>query len=753
MNKIKFTYKTVLTAISCFSFCLLLNGAFENSFLSVSFFLSTLYLGLNPLTSAISFALASAYGFSFNKIISAIITAVVISSIFAVLRKRKVQIGGKILPISVIAVLPFSILCQENGVIFTSVQSALSVIFSLVFISSSRVIFLKNFKYKCAMTELISLAVFSIVLGLGFINLAGFNYYRSICAFIVLCSVFIFSKGTTLVTAVVLAFSPSIISANFNHFASLACLGLTAILFSDKSKFLTALSTILCDVLFLAVFKLYGDFYYLDTLYIVAPACLFLFLPSKAFSLLKRKTENLNELYLTRHAVNRTRLAISQKLYELAGVFGQMKRGFEELKRETGSGEELFSRMADEVIINVCETCPSFEICKSKRLPDIEELKNIISVGVAKGRISLIDLTKKFVSECGYVNSVIFEVNSLITKYREKVKETEEIEGGKELITMQSDGVSGVLKNLALDFSKVLFSNEELEKNIADALHVKGVIFKEIMALENDLGIEVSLTFDVELFNASKTERILSEVLGVKMSVSGRTSLSLTTCAVTFRPSPTLDAAFGLSSTKKFGSTKSGDTHSLIKIDEGRFMVCLSDGMGSGDMASKTSGTAISLIESFYKAGIDGNAVLGIVNKILAIGTDESFSAMDILSVNLFNLSCDFIKIGSPSSFIITDQSIRIVDGSSLPLGILDDLKPTSASLSLSEGTTILMVTDGISDAFGSSTDIISYLKTLKSLNPQKLADDVLNYALKQENGKPRDDMTAICVRIFKKVS
>ncbi|MBQ3234997.1 MAG: SpoIIE family protein phosphatase [Clostridia bacterium] len=753
MRKFKLSYQSVLKTVLSATLCLVLNGVHEKSFLSASFFISILYIGFNPFTSALAFILPFFFKPTIYRIFSALLGALAVCPVFTVMRRKKREIGGKIIPLSLLAVLPFIILGGKENLTFNAVQGALSIVLSLIFVSSSRVIFLKNFKYKCAVNELVCLALFSVILGLGIINLLGFNVYRSIAIFTLLCCSFIFSKGVTLVTAVTLAFSPSIISFNFDYFASLSLIALSACLFSDKSKFLTAISSIFADLLFLAVFKIYGSFYYLDVLYSVAPACLFLFLPSKLYSLLKKQTDSLGELYLTRHAVNRTRLAISQKLYELAGVFGQMKRGFEELKRERSSGDELFLRMADEVIMNVCESCPSFEICKNKRLPDTDELKNIISVGVAKGRISLIDLTKKFVSECGYVNSVIFEVNSLIAKYAEKVKEAEEIAGGKELITMQSAGVQGVLKNLALDFSKSLSLSDKLEKTVSDALHKKGVIYKEIMVLENDCGIEVTLTFDTELINLQKTEKIVSEALGLKMSVALRTSLSLTTCAVTLRPAPVLDAAFGLASTKKFGSEKSGDTHSLVKIDEGKFMVCLSDGMGSGDEACRTSGTAISLIESFYKAGIDGNAVLGMVNKILAIGTDESFSAMDILSVNLFNLSCDFIKIGSPSSFIITDQSIRIVDGSSLPLGILDDLKPTSLSLPLAEGTTVLMVTDGISDAFGSSTDIINYLKTLKSLNPQKLADDVLNYALKQENGRARDDMTAVCVRIFKKVS
>ncbi|MBO7214065.1 MAG: SpoIIE family protein phosphatase [Clostridia bacterium] len=751
MKKTKLSYKTVLILLVSATLFTMLNGVDKRSFLSVPLFISLLYIGLNPSLLALSFISAFAVDFSLEKIFCSILVALIICPVFSIVKKRKKEVGAKIIPLTIIAVTPFALF--SDNLEFSAIQGALCVMLATVFVSSSRVIFVKNFKYKCALTELTCLTVFTVIVAIGFINLFGFNAYRSVTLFAITCCAFAFSKGATLILAITLAVAPTVITFNFNYFATLSITGLISSLFAEKSKFLTALATLLLDVLFLSVLNLYGDFYYLDTLYSIVPVCLFLFLPTKLYLSFRRKAQNLNDSYLTKFAVNRTRLAISQKLYELAGVFSQIKQGFESLKNDVGSSEELFFKMAEEVIIDVCENCPSFEVCKNKHLPDCNELKNIISVGVAKGRISLIDLTKKFVSECGYVNSVIFEINALITKYREKVNEQEELGSGKELITMQSEGVSSVLKNLALDFSKTLSLSESLEDKLSLALHQNGIIYKEIMALENDCGLEVVLTFDTALLNLSKTEKVISNAIGVKMGVCSKIPLSLSTCAVSLRTAPLLDAAFGLSSTKKFGSEKSGDTHSLVKIDEGKFMVCISDGMGSGTQASKTSKTAISLIESFYKAGIDGNSVLGIVNKILAIGQEESFSAMDILTVNLFNLSCDFIKIGSPSSFIITEQSIRIVDGGSLPLGILDDIKPTSVSLPLTEGATVLMVTDGISDAFGSSTDIINFLKGLKSLNPQKLADDVLDYALKQENGRAKDDMTALAVRIFKKAS
>ena len=94
----------------------------------------------------------------------------------------------------------------------------------------------------------------------------------------------------------------------------------------------------------------------------------------------------------------------------------------------------------------------------------------MLSIGVAKNRISLIDLTKNFSENCGFVNGVIFEMNALIGKYREKVKESEDILSGKELIKMQSEGVSLMLKGLAVDYSKMLNYSSMLERKIDESI-------------------------------------------------------------------------------------------------------------------------------------------------------------------------------------------------------------------------------------------------------------------------------------------
>ena len=86
-----------------------------------------------------------------------------------------------------------------------------------------------------------------------------------------------------------------------------------------------------------------------------------------------------------------------------------------------------------------------------------------------------------------------------------------------------------------------------------------------------------------------------------------------------------------------------------------------------------------------------------------------------------------------------------------MPLGILDQLNPSVCQANIDDNAIILLVTDGVSDAFGSSGEIIDFLRTLPAKNPQTLTDSILKKAIELCDGKPIDDMTALAVRIFKK--
>ena len=177
-------------------------------------------------------------------------------------------------------------------------------------------------------------------------------------------------------------------------------------------------------------------------------------------------------------------------------------------------------------------------------------------------------------------------------------------------------------------------------------------------------------------------------------------------------------------------------------------MFALCDGMGHGNSANKTSDLSISLIENFYKAGYDNQTILTSVNKLLNLGREDVFSALDISVVDLKNGQVDFIKQGATIGFVKKGDSLSRIESNSLPLGILQEVKPKVTKTVLSTDDMVIMLSDGIVDAF-KEDDLEAYLKSLRDNNPQVMADKILNKAKRQQKNYPEDDMTVMVGKIF----
>lgn len=92
---------------------------------------------------------------------------------------------------------------------------------------------------------------------------------------------------------------------------------------------------------------------------------------------------------------------------------------------------------------------------------------------------------------------------------------------------------------------------------------------------------------------------------------------------------------------------------------------------------------------------------------------------------------------------------IKVLESQSLPLGILEGLRPTVAQEKLCDGDMLVFMSDGITSAFNSTPELLDFLQPMRPLNPQNLADKLLAGALERTEGKAEDDMTVLCTRIF----
>ncbi len=611
----------------------------------------------------------------------------------------------------------------------------------------------KGFKFKLDFEEVFAIGVMTAILGLGICNTFSPFIYKCICVFLILSSCYVFRRGLGSIFGSVFALGLAIYYNDINYVSIFLVYGIFSECFIGVSRYLSAIAIVLCDYLLQVAFSIYASYTYLHFISVLLGSVCFCVLPTQILNAFKDKLYAFREKQLVKQCINRNRSVLSNKLFDLSSVFSEIANSFNLLKKQDISQDGAKKIMQKEILGSVCRQCMNYDRCKPNERAISSAVGTMLDIGFAKGKLSLIDLPKELATTCVHPNNILYGLNKMLADYRAKLIENANLGVGRDLIACQALGISEILRALALESGSLLKFNNKLEKQLTTNLFKAGFIITELLIYGESDRLSVSMVIAMKEYSFFELQNVVSKTLGVKMAIDDKTSISEEKEYITLRKSDEYDAVFGIAKATKDGSAKSGDTHSMTKIACDKFLVALSDGMGSGNDAENVSSTSLSLIESFYKSGLDDHLILETVNKLLTINTEDYFTALDISIINLKDCTASFIKFGSPYGFIINDNGIKIVEGNTLPLGIIDGIKPSIATTELNDGDMVLLVTDGISDAFDSSGEMIEFLRTLPAKNPQTLADDILNHAISLNGGQVKDDMTALAVRVYKKMA
>ncbi len=633
--------------------------------------------------------------------------------------------------------------------IFIALFCSLIALFS--FIASS--FFKRGLKFKPRYEEVSAILALIVLVGVGTSNVISPLVWKGVSIFLILITTFVMKSAYSTVLACSLGISLAVYYGELSYVSIFLVYSIVAVCFMPISRYLSALSIPLADYLMFLLFPTYTVYDLTELLPVVIGVAVFAVIPHKPLKNLKEKLYSFREKQLTRVAINRNRQMLSNRLYELSSVFAEMSNAFTAFKKSALSQDRAKNMIQKQIYSNVCKVCPAFERCHPREKSIRVGIDKMIDIGFAKGKLSLIDIPKDIGDFCLHPNNVLYAINKLLADYRSYLIDNANVENGRRLIADQAEGVSKTLKSLALSSGTILKYQSRLERALSQSLMKNGFSVSELLIYGEEQRLTVSIVLTMKEFSLEHLTRIICENVGAIMQLAEKADITEGKYYLSFEKSANFDAVFGLAKVIKDGSEKSGDTHSVARISSNKFLVALSDGMGSGQNAENISSISLSLIESFYKAGLESNLILNTVNKLLAITTEDSFAALDVGVIDLNTATADFIKYGSPYGFIVGEKGIRIIEGNCLPLGILEELKPQIATAPLDDGDMIVLCSDGITDSIGASADVIDFLRSQPALNPQTLADGILNYALSVANGKRADDMTVLCVRVYKKTS
>jgi stage II sporulation protein E len=197
----------------------------------------------------------------------------------------------------------------------------------------------------------------------------------------------------------------------------------------------------------------------------------------------------------------------------------------------------------------------------------------------------------------------------------------------------------------------------------------------------------------------------------------------------------------------------SGDNYSFIELRGGKYMMALSDGMGTGPAAAMESNSAITLLEKYLEAGFDKSTALRAINSAMSLRSPEdNFTTMDLCITDLYTGEAELIKIGAASTFIQRyDGTCETIFSTTLPIGIVNNLEYEVKNIKLAHGDLIVMITDGVQEAGGAGDGnwVVKALEEIDSRNVQQVAEQLLSKAKDRNGGEITDDMTVLVSKIW----
>lgn len=605
--------------------------------------------------------------------------------------------------------------------------------------------------------ELVFLAGAAAAVGIGLYNCAGTYVYESCALFLLLLCCAAVGGGNAVFCALTLSLPAAVCESaaagapELTACALFALYAAAALCCLRAGKLPAALAVFLANVAVRYLLRLTqadspaapltaADFY-IELLVPLIPCLLFALLPERWLRRLSDRLKRCAERPLTRACIDRSRALAGDKLFDAAAAFREIEAAFLTLDGDEAGEEQARAFLTEKVRGEVCAGCAKAEGCAAKGEP----LEKLVSIGCAKGKVSLIDMPAALAGQCADPSGLLFCLDKALAEYRRGALEAENASAGRRLLAEQAHGLAEALKKLALELSAPVGAHAEAERAVRRALAREGIRCDEAL-----VGEEVCAMTEG---NAPREKVIAAaeKALDIPLTLAAKRPLSADRYAWILHRTPAFDAAFGAASATKEGESACGDTYSVVRIDERTFLCALSDGMGSGEYARRISDCALSLIESFYRAGLDGDTVLSAVNRLLSFNREESFACIDIATVSLDTGRADIVKIGSPLGFLLRAERVEALESDSLPLGILDGVRPTVLTRTLAEGDVLLFLSDGILSAFGSAADAADFLCRERPSNPQALAEEIVAEGKRRTGGRAEDDMTALAVRLFKK--
>lgn len=327
------------------------------------------------------------------------------------------------------------------------------------------------------------------------------------------------------------------------------------------------------------------------------------------------------------------------------------------------------------------------------------------------------------------------------------------LQESKKNMETQLNGVSKVISGIAKDLEKNSieenkYTRQEIE--VIELLKQKEIEVSEVTIAKKDrymINLYIKKPADNMVI-----EKILSKVLKENIILNEENS---TDTNLIYISDDKYVIGFATADSSKNQSEISGDNFINTRLKDGKYLIALSDGIGTGRKANESSMQALAMLQNLLSSGFDKNSSIELITSSLISKNEEIFATLDIAIIDLYKGTIEMIKSGACPTYIKKNKRVQIIKSNSLPAGMINQDNIQVFDTDIQSEQIMLMCTDGILDSnieYKNKELWIKYLlEDIETKNTKKIADIVLNEAIDNNFGKTKDDMSVIVCKFMQK--
>ena len=386
----------------------------------------------------------------------------------------------------------------------------------------------------------------------------------------------------------------------------------------------------------------------------------------------------------------------------------------------------------------------------------------------AKHNIYLVNSENDYIKaeELDEMREIIKAINTAYRISKNNFIWQKKLDDNNKNLSNQLKNVSRAINNIATGIKENSDEYESEKKEVEDLLKEKSINVKEISIKKENTGKTIinaytNICDDAEGKNCpiKPIEKVLNKVFDEKFVLQEQKCgirLNKNICSYTFTSEDKFIIQTGIAKSKKHDSIVSGDNISQIRLGDGKYMLAISDGMGSGAEARRNSKIAISMLERLFSTGFDKETSINLINSaIMNANKEDMYATLDIEILDLYAGKLEILKNGACPTYIKKNRSVNIIKSTSLPAGIVNDISVDTYDTDLNDGDIVVICSDGIIESnneYANKELWIKYLlEEIQTDSPERIADIILHEAIDNNFGKAKDDMTVIAFRVNKK--